>query len=504
MNVGGGMVMPDPIKILIVEDRRDDAEIVVLALAADNFDVAWQRVETATDYLRHLAPDVDVVLADYTLPQFNASAALDLLKSTGLDIPFIVVTGTVSEEIAVACMKQGAADYLLKDRLSRLGEAVRQAIRQRELRRIQRMSEQALTILGRAVETSMNAIVMVDGQGVITYINRAVLDLWRIPGEQTIIGQPLSHVLFSPTDSARLMEELRQQPSAQGELALATGDGRQMVLQYAANQVVDGAGQLLCLMLTFMDITEQKQNEVLRLELERERELREVKSRFVSLLVHDFRNPLTSLQMGLSFIDKYYERLTPAQVREKVRAAFQQSRQMNQLIDDALMIGKMDQVSNLFAPEDINLVDFCRVIFREFEQSVDSARHPMSFTAHLPSFVYPADRALLRRAIINLLSNAVKYSPAGGAVQLDLSMDNNHSLLICVADYGIGIPAADQKYMFDGFYRASNVGTIQGTGLGLATVKQVVDIHGGSIDCKSELNLGTTFTVKFPLPQHAA
>jgi PAS domain S-box-containing protein len=494
--------MPDTIRVLIVEDRHDDAEIMLLALEADNFDVAWQRVETAEDYLKHLSPEVDVVLADYTLPQFGASAALGLLKDSDLDIPFIVVTGTVSEELAVSCMKQGAADYLLKDRLSRLGEAVRQAIKQRDLRRVQRTAEQALTILGHAVDTSINAIVMVDVQGSITYINRAVLDLWCISSEQTLIGKNLSELLLSPTESARLMEELRQQTSAQGELVVAAWDGRQMVLQYAANQVVDGDGQLLCLMLTFIDITEQKQNEVLRLELERERELREVKSRFVSLLVHDFRNPLTSLQMGLSFIDKYYERLTPVQVREKVRAALQQSRQMNQLIDDALVIGKMDHVSNLFAPEDINLVDFCRVIFEEFEQSIDSSQHSLSFAANLPRFVYPADRALLRRAVINLLSNAVKYSPTGGAVQLSLTMEDQ--LMIRVSDHGIGIPAVDRKYVFDGFHRASNVGAIQGTGLGLATVKQVVDIHGGSIECESELNRGTTFTIKFPLKQHAS
>jgi PAS domain S-box-containing protein len=495
--------MPDAIKILIVEDRHDDAEIMVLALEADNFDVTWKRVETSEDYLRHLLQDVDVVLADYTLPQFNASAALGILKDTGLDIPFIVVTGTVSEEIAVSCMKQGAADYLLKDRLSRLGEAVRQAVKQRDLRRVQRAAEQALTILGRAVETSINAIVMVDLQGSITYINRAVVDLWCISGEQTITGKNLSQLLLSPTESARLMEELRQWTSAKGELALAAWNDRPMVLQYAANQVVDGDGQLLCLMLTFIDITEQKQNEVLRMELERERELREVKSRFVSLLVHDFRNPLTSLQLGLSFIDKYYERLTPAQLREKVRAALQQSSQMNQLIDDALMIGKMDHASNLFAPEDINLVDFCRVIFEEFEQSIGSSQHPLSFAAHSSSFIYPTDRALLRRAIINLLSNAVKYSPAGGAVQLSLSIEDQ-SIMIRVSDHGIGIPAVDQKYVFDGFHRASNVGTIQGTGLGLAMVKQVVDIHEGSIDCESELNRGTTFTIKFPLKKQAS
>jgi PAS domain S-box-containing protein len=489
--------MPDPLKVLIVEDRQDDADIIMLALEADNFDIVWRRVETAEDYVSQLAPEIDVILADYSLPQFTATAALEILKATGLDIPFIVVTGTVSEEVAVACMKQGAADYLLKDRLSRLGEAIRQAVKQRQLRRIQRESAQALTILGRAVDTSLNAIVMVDVDGNITYINRAVFDLWRIPGEQTLLGQHLSHVLFSSTDSARLMDELRRQPSAIGELVLTARDDRQLVLQYAANQVVDGSGQLLCLMLTFIDITEQKQNETLRLELERERELREVRSRFVSLLVHDFRNPLATLRMGLTFIDQYYERLTSAQVHDKVQAALQQASRMNQLIDDALMIGKMEHVSDSFAPEDINLIEFCRGVFEEFEQSVDSSKYALAFTTPSADFTYPVDRALLRRAIINLLSNAVKYSPAGGTVRIDLSLEDQ-ALLIRIADQGIGIPAADQKYIFDGFHRGRNVGSIQGTGLGLAVVKQVVDIHGGNIDFESELNQGTTFTIKFP------
>jgi len=310
-------------------------------------------------------------------------------------------------------------------------------------------------------------------------------------------------LLLSPTESARLMEELGQQTSVQGELILAAWNGKPLVLQYAANQVLDGNGQLLCLMLMFMDITEQKQNEVLHLELERERELREVKSRFISLLVHDFRNPLTTLRMGLAFIDQYYARLTPAQIREKVQAVLQQSSQMNQLIDDALMIGKMDQMSDSFAPEDINLVEFCRAIFEEFMQSVDGSRYDLAFAAPSTSFVYPTDRALLRRAITNLLSNAVKYSPAGGAVQVTLSLEDQ-SLQIQISDQGIGIPTADQKYVFDGFYRASNVGKIQGTGLGLAMVKQVVDIHDGSIEFESELNRGTTFTVKFPQKDTAA
>jgi DNA-binding NtrC family response regulator len=111
----------------------------VLGIEAD-----WQRVETEADYLCQLDVGCDVILADYTLPQFNAMQALRLLQERCLDIPFIIVTGTVSEEVAVECMKQGAADYLLKDRLTRLGQAVLQAVQQKKVRDQQRQAEAAL------------------------------------------------------------------------------------------------------------------------------------------------------------------------------------------------------------------------------------------------------------------------------------------------------------------------------------------------------------------------
>ncbi len=120
--------MSVPLRVLILEDRPADAELMLHELRRAGFEPHWQRVETEADYLAHLHADLDVILADYALPQFNALRALALLQEHDLDIPCIVVTGAVSEEAAVECMKQGAADYLLKDRLARLGSAVAQRL----------------------------------------------------------------------------------------------------------------------------------------------------------------------------------------------------------------------------------------------------------------------------------------------------------------------------------------------------------------------------------------
>ena len=120
--------------VLILEDREEDAELMVHELRRAGFDPQWQRVDTEGDFLAHLNQELDVVLADYSLPQFDAQRALEHLKKRGLDVPFIIVSGCIGEERAVECMKYGATDYLLKDRLTRLGQAVRKAVDEKCLR----------------------------------------------------------------------------------------------------------------------------------------------------------------------------------------------------------------------------------------------------------------------------------------------------------------------------------------------------------------------------------
>ncbi len=123
------------LRVLIVEDQPIDAELMVRELRRAGHEPAWQRVETEPDYLRELNAEPDVILADYKLPQFSAPRALELLRASGLSIPLIVVTGAVGEDAVVRCMRQGAADYLLKDRLARLGPAVAHSLEQHELQR---------------------------------------------------------------------------------------------------------------------------------------------------------------------------------------------------------------------------------------------------------------------------------------------------------------------------------------------------------------------------------
>jgi len=394
-------------------------------------------------------------------------------------------------------MKQGAADYLLKDRLSRLGEAVRHAINERDLARAQRQSERDLIVLGRAVETSTNGMIMTTIDGLITFVNRAVFDLWRIPNHVPILGRPLNEVLRLSQEGFQPLETLKTERSATGEIHSVTSDGKAIILQLAASQVIDQAGKIICLMFTLIDSTEQKQAELLRIDLDKERDLRELKSRFTAMLVHDFRNPLTSLQLGLAFVKSHRDNISMDQVHDKILKALDQTRRINDLIDDVLQVDEMEHISSTFTPQIVDIVALCRNIVNEFEQSLDITKYTLHFTCEVPTLAYAMDSALFQRALRNLLSNAVKYSPSGGQIDFSLSSEDD-SITLCMTDHGIGIPKADFKRIFEGFYRASNVGITTGTGLGLAIVKQVVDIHHGTIDVQSTLNVGTTFTIKLP------
>ncbi|MBI4786459.1 MAG: response regulator [Chloroflexi bacterium] len=136
--------MPTPLSVLILEDRASDAELIVAELRHAGFDPQYERVYRRADYIARLTPALDVILADYSIPGFNAKRALRTLQECGLDIPFIVVSGTIEEESAVSLIRQGATDYLLKDRLARLGQAITRALEEKKLRHESARAEQAL------------------------------------------------------------------------------------------------------------------------------------------------------------------------------------------------------------------------------------------------------------------------------------------------------------------------------------------------------------------------
>src|ERR1041384_1236828 len=178
--------MPVPLNVLIVEDSPDDADLVLAELRRAGFEPGWKRVETEPDFLAELEKSPDIILSDYSMPQFNGLRAADHLRERDLDIPFILVSGTLGEERAVEAMKHGITDYLLKDRLSRLGKAVENALLQKRLREERKRLQQRLLLQSTAVETAANAIIITDRSGSIRWLNPAFTKLTGYNAEEVL------------------------------------------------------------------------------------------------------------------------------------------------------------------------------------------------------------------------------------------------------------------------------------------------------------------------------
>lgn len=229
----------------------------------------------------------------------------------------------------------------------------------------------------------------------------------------------------------------------------------------------------------------------------KEQELNELKSNFVAMVSHEFRNPMTTIRTALEIIEYNNDKITNEQRNKYFERVQNAIKQMLQLLEEILFLSKTEAAKFEYKPQPLNIENFCSELAEGFRFGLGS-QHIITFTSQGECFQGEMDEDLLNCIFTNLLSNAIKYSPENSQIQFDLSCEQGIATFI-VKDQGRGIPLKDQPRLFQTFYRASNVKRIQGTGLGLAIVKQCVDIHGGEIQLESQQDVGTTVTVKLPL-----
>jgi len=257
-------------------------------------------------------------------------------------------------------------------------------------------------------------------------------------------------------------------------------------------------GRALRMTGTNVDITQRKRAEAeLLAALQREKELSEMKSKFVSIASHELRTPLATILSSSELLEHYSANLS-AEDRLKMLHGIQGAvKRMNAMIEDVLIIGKAEAGALQFDPKPMDLRDLCNRVVEELRGGV-AKDHVIKFEQQFEHESLNLDEKLLRHILTNLLSNAAKYSPPGSVVSLLLA-ERDGQALIEVADQGIGIPEEDQARMFESFHRASNVGNRQGTGLGLVIVKKAAELQGGSISVDSKVNAGTRISVRLPL-----
>jgi signal transduction histidine kinase len=262
--------------------------------------------------------------------------------------------------------------------------------------------------------------------------------------------------------------------------------------------VRDEAGNPIEFVGYLSDITDRKQLEQeLRVTLDKEKELNELKSRFISMTSHEFRTPLSTILSSSELLEHYRHRWTEEKQLTHLHRIQIAVKRMTEMLSDVLFIGKAEAGKLEYTPTNFDLIEYCRQMVAEIEMNV-SNQHQISFTSNFSSIPCFMDEKLLGHILSNLLSNAVKYSPSDSLINLTLTCVDERAIFE-IQDQGIGIPQEDLPRLFESFHRAGNVGNIIGTGLGLAIVKKCLEVHQGTIEVKSTLGKSTVFTVTIPL-----
>jgi PAS domain S-box-containing protein len=335
-----------------------------------------------------------------------------------------------------------------------------------------------------------------DGKFVLA--NDAFLN-WAGYRREEVLGRTANElgIWENPAERQRFWEEVRSAGSIRArECRLRNRCGRVSTMLASGVFIeFDGVDHLLGMMV---DISQRKQGEAeLHRTLAREKELSQLKSNFVSMVSHEFRTPLGIIQSSAELLRDFYQKMQHAEREEQLESIARNTRRMAGMMEEILVLSRLDAGKLDFQPHALDLNAFCRRVLDEV-LSATNRRCPIELLLGTVPPQAQADERLLGHIFTNLLSNAVKYSEPGATVRF--AMEREGLDVVCtVRDRGIGISEEDQQHLFTAFHRGSNVGTRPGTGLGLLVVKRCADLHGGRVQLNSKVGEGTTVTVRLPV-----
>ena len=496
-----------PLRVLFVEDRPDDALLLERELRRGGYSVEATRVETEAALRTELQTEQwDLIISDYSMPQFNALRALEVFKESGLDLPFIIVSGTIGEDVAVAVLKGGAHDFIPKGTLQRLLPAIERELREAESRRERRLAEEELRTKNEVIAAVFTAspvpMILLDENAHVLRWNCAAERVFGWSAGETV-GRPLRIVPESEIERHRslLKRVFQGEHLSNQEIVRVRKDGSLTRILVSAAPIKGSSNQTTSVLGILVDVTEQRNLE----EQLRQAQKMEAVGRLAGGIAHDFNNVLTAIQGYANLViadtpetdERRSDLLEILQAADRAASFTRQllafsRKQITQPVHTDLngLIANMEKLLARVIGDHIRI---------EFEPSTQ------------PQYVY-ADKGQLEQVILNLAVNARDALPAESEGRIVLrtycelltTVQTMHNRVIepgsyCVLeveDNGSGIPAENLDRIFDPFFTTKDVG--KGTGLGLSTVYGIAQQNNGFIRVKSAVGAGTTFSVFLP------
>ena len=495
--------MPQPLRVLIVEDRPTDAELIVFELRRAGFSPEWRRVDNEADFIAALRPDWEIILCDYAMPGFSGLRALEIAREHELNIPFIIVSGTIGEETAVAAMKQGAADYLMKDRMVRLGPAVATALDQNRLRREREQAQESMRQSEHKYRQLFESLS--EAAFLIEQSSRRILDTNRRAEE--ILGRTRAEVLGMDASllfpAGKAAEYGRRLVSAAPtpatgplmEALLSGKDGNEIPVQISLAPVSLYGRNLVLALMT--DITVRKQVEESLLKAKAESETaNQAKDQFIAMLSHELRTPLTPILLALSELES--DALEPGEYHSRLEDVRRSVELEVKLIDDLLDVTGITRGKIRLHKEVVDVHACVRDALEICHADIDVKQLFVSLKLNAALRHVWADPTRLRQVIWNLLKNAVKFTPGNGRITISSSnIDVRFHLEI--SDTGIGIEPSALPRIFNVFEQGEQSKTRRygGLGIGLSIARSLMELHEGTLTASSEgAGKGATFTLE--------
>ncbi len=525
------------IHVLHLEDDPVDSQLVQGLLEEVGLKVEIERVHSLPDFERALPrPDLKLILSDYTVPGTNVLDALRLAHSRRPDIPYIFVSGTIGEDLAIECLRRGATDYVLKTGLSRLGPAVRRALQEAEEQARRKQGEQELARttarFNAIISSAMDAIISIDERQNILLFNPAAEKMFGVRAE-TAIGQPIARFIPARfrTAHTRDVNEFGKtgvSSRAMGHLGSVRGlraSGEEFPIEASISQVQIQDEKLYTVILR--DITDRMRSEealkrardelaAANTELERKVEQRTAQLRdantnlqnFAYTAAHDLRAPLRAIRNFSAILLEDYGHELSADPKSLLDRVTEAADQMKNLLDDLLEYSKV--TAEEIQLEAVDLSTAVREAAKLLDQDIRARQTQLSVEEPLPAVV--GHHSTLVLLVQNFLSNAVKFVPPERVPNVRVRAEIRRPSLpserrgpeqssfvrLWVEDNGIGIAPEDLDKIFGVFRRLHSKQEFAGTGLGLAISRKAAERMGGRVGVESTPGQGSRFWIELP------